>query len=60
MSESISVAPAGGRWAVKHAEAFLGFANNREDAVQAARDLVDWLQECGRPAALAEEPPTTA
>lgn len=58
MTESISVAPVGGRWAVKHAQDFLGFANTREEAVQAARRLVDWLRDDGRPAALVEEPST--
>jgi hypothetical protein len=56
MVERISIAPqAGGGWAVKHGDGYLGHTRSEEDAMSIGRDLVDWLSSQGRAAELSVE-----
>ncbi len=57
MTEIISVVRSGPDWAVKHGAEYLGLARSRDQALQAARSLVQWMESRGRSACLEEAEP---
>ena len=57
MTEIISVVRSGRDWAVKHGAGFVGLARSKDQALQAAQSLVDWMERRGRSASLVEAEP---
>ncbi len=57
MTETITVAPHAGGWALKHAGGFIGLTRSRDQALRAAADLSLWMQDGGRRVWIVEEEP---
>lgn len=56
MTEAITIAPDGQRWAIGHGGSVLGHAGSRAEALNIGNSLVDWLESEGRHAAVVERP----
>lgn len=54
MTETVTIAPDGQRWAIQHGGSVLGHTASRTEALSIGRSLVDWLVSEGRAATVVE------
>lgn len=54
MTEAITIAPDGQRWAIEHGGSILGHARTRDEALSIGQSLVGWLKTEGRSATVVE------
>ena len=54
MTQAITIAPDGPRWAIEHGGSILGHARSRDEALNIGQSLVGWLASEGRSATVVE------